>query len=172
MRYLLVLLFAPLLCLGQNNKREINRLVKELNTKLVSDGPSSSEKFVLSVNDAGYLQIERTLNAPKVVSKKFTYSMCLKDTDYVLDSQTHDGKTLYAFVFKDKRLNKSIKQVIKSKAYNSSRPESEENDSFVKLIIPLTLTIDDEDIKFCSDTITQIFELAKNEDSYFSAYGY
>jgi len=170
MRYLLVLFFIPILCSSQADKREINKLIKELNTKLVSENATSTEKFDLNVNDVGYLQIERTLNTSKVATRKFTYSMYLKDTDYVLDSQSHDGTTLYAFVFKDKRLNKSIKQVLKVKEYKSSNPEKTKTDNFVRLIIPVTLTINEEDIKFCSEIFSHIFELAKNEDDYFSAY--
>ena len=74
----------------------------------------------------------------------------MKDTEYFLDSQRHDSTTLYAFVFKDKMVKKNIKQVLKVKNNNSSQSESTETDSFVTLIIPVTIAIEEEDIKFCS----------------------
>jgi len=166
MRYLLVLFFVPMLCLGQSNKIEINKLIKSLNEKLVSKNQSTEEKFTFSVNDAGLLQIERTITAPKVSTRKFTYSLYLKDTEYFLDSQRHDSTTLYAFVFKDKMVKKNIKQVLKVKNNNSSQSESTETDSFVTLIIPVTIAIEEEDIKFCSEAINKIFELAEHENSY------
>ena len=170
MRYLIVLLFAPLVCLGQNNKREINRLVKELNSKLVFQSPSVSENYVFDVNDAGILQIDRTITAPKISTRKFTYSLNLKDTDHSLDSQPHDSTMLYAFVFKDKMQNKVIKQQLKVKALNTSVPEKTEVDSFKTLVIPITFPIKEEDIKSCSDILDKIFELAKNENTYASSY--
>ena len=170
MRYLIILLFAPLICLGQSNKKEINKLLKELNSKLTFESPSVSESYVFDVNDVGILQIERTITTPKVATRKFIYSINLKDTDYTLDLQPHDNDNLYAFVFKDKQVNKNIKQVIKVKKLNASIPEKTETDSFKTLVIPITFTIKDEDIKLCSDAIAKIFELAKNESTYASSY--
>lgn len=172
MRYLIVLLFAPLACLGQNNKREINKLIKELNSKLVSETKMVSEKYTLDVNDVGTLQIERTITAPKLATRTFTYSINLKDADYSLDSQTHDSTTLYAFVFKDKRLKKNLKQVLKVKKLNASLPETVETNNFIRLTIPVTLAIEEKDIKFCSEAIAKIFELAKSEDTYVSSYNH
>ena len=170
MRYLLILFFVPVFCLGQNNKREINKLIKELNSKLVSNSPSVSESYVLDVSDVGILQIERTITTPKVSSRNFTYSINLKDTEYALDSQPHDSTMLYAFVFKDKMQNKNIKQQLKVKILNASVLEKKESESFKTLVIPVTFPIKEEDVKFCSDTFSKIFELAKNESSYVSSY--
>ena len=118
------------------------------------------------------MQIDRTIIAPKVATRKFSYSFYLKDTEYYLDFQSHDGRTHYAFVFKDKSVKKNIKQVIKVKNFNSTLPEIVETDSFVTLIIPVTLNVKEEDIRNSSEIFNKIFELAQKEDSYFSSYKY
>lgn len=158
-----------MLCLGQNSKNEINTLIKSLNSKLVSKGSSTEQKFAFSVSKDGLLQIERILNAPKIAQRIFTYSLYIKDTDFHLDSQPRDSTTYYAFVFKDKMVKKNIKQVIKVKNYNTSLPEKVETESFVTLIIPLTLDVNVDDIKESSDAISKIFELAISESSYWSS---
>ena len=158
-----------MLCFGQGNKSEINSLIKTLNSKLVSKGPSTEEKFTFSVNKDGLLQIERNLIAPKLVSRSFTYSFYLKDVEYFLDSQHHDGKTYYAFVFKNLKATKTIKQVLKVKKLNTALPETVETDSFVTLVIPVTLDITTDEIELASETISKIFGLAANESTYLSS---
>lgn len=157
-------------CFGQSNKNEINSLIKSLNSRLVSESPTSNEKFTFSVNRDGFLQIERIITAPKVAIRKFSYSFYLRDTEYSLDTQYHEGSTYYAFVFKDKSVKKNIKQVIKVKNLNSTLPEIVETDSFVTLIIPVTLNVKEEDVRNSSEIFNKIFKLAQKEDSYFSSY--
>jgi len=169
MKILFILIFVPTFCLAQSSKKEIGRLVKELNAKLVAESPSVSENYDLDVNDVGILQIERTISAPKLATRKFTYSMYLKDVEYSLDSQSHEGKTLYAFVFVDKNMKKSIKQILSVKNQSKTQPEKDETENFVKLVIPLTLNVGQETIRSASEALEKIFELAKNESTYTSS---
>jgi len=171
MKFIFILIIVPTFCLAQSSKKEISRLVKDLNTKLVSQNSSISENYTLDVNDTGILQIERSISAPKLATRKFTYSMYLKDVEYSLDSQSHEGKTLYAFVFVDKNLKKSIKQILSVKNQGKSQPEKVETESFVKLVIPLTMTIEEATIINTSGTLEKIFELAEIESSYLSSNG-